>query len=178
MAGVDLFITYQFIRRLVTPFEKWEAFKHGIIDKDGNQLRTRASLTDMDERAAFGYFDILCLNLKKLLAKVPGGQSTFGSYAAALLLLKERPKVMKEDQELLDNLDSILEGYLVEAEQLLKEDEGGAPTNSTGAGAIAGLGVGEKGEPGMGKKKRKYWLENDKETRRILQNVQSAIRSS
>ena len=30
---VDLFLVYQFVRRLATPFEKWEAYKEGIIDR-------------------------------------------------------------------------------------------------------------------------------------------------
>ena len=33
--AVDLVITYRVIKLLVTPFEKQEAFKYGIIDKDG-----------------------------------------------------------------------------------------------------------------------------------------------
>ena len=34
--AIDLFVTYRFIKLLVTPFEKTEAFKLGIIDADGN----------------------------------------------------------------------------------------------------------------------------------------------
>ena len=33
---VDLYLVYSFIRRLVTPFEKWDAFKTGVIDNKGN----------------------------------------------------------------------------------------------------------------------------------------------
>ena len=29
---VDMFMIYQFIKRLATPFNKWEAFKTGVID--------------------------------------------------------------------------------------------------------------------------------------------------
>ena len=36
--AIDLFVTYRFIKLLVTPFEKTEAFKLGIIDKDGNRI--------------------------------------------------------------------------------------------------------------------------------------------
>ena len=38
--AVDLFVTYRFIKLLVTPFEKTEAFQLGIIDKDGNRVIT------------------------------------------------------------------------------------------------------------------------------------------
>ena len=36
--AIDLFVTYRFIKLLVTPFEKTEAFQLGIIDKDGNRV--------------------------------------------------------------------------------------------------------------------------------------------
>ena len=32
--AIDLFVTYRFIKLLVTPFEKTDAFKLGIIDED------------------------------------------------------------------------------------------------------------------------------------------------
>ena len=35
--AIDLFVTYRFIKLLVTPFEK-QRYKLGIIDKDGNRI--------------------------------------------------------------------------------------------------------------------------------------------
>ena len=32
---IDIYLVYQFLRRLATPFTKWEAFKTGVIDKEG-----------------------------------------------------------------------------------------------------------------------------------------------
>jgi len=86
---VDLFLVYQFIRRLATPFNKWEAYKQGIIDKDGKVLIKSKDFTKGSQRKAWGIFDRMIANLKKLLAKVPGGSSQFASYAAALFLIKE-----------------------------------------------------------------------------------------
>ena len=37
--AVDMLITYRVVKLLVTPWEKHEAFKFGIIDKKGNILR-------------------------------------------------------------------------------------------------------------------------------------------
>ena len=37
--AIDLLITYRVIKLLVTPWEKHEAFKLGIIDKMGKVLR-------------------------------------------------------------------------------------------------------------------------------------------
>lgn len=86
---VDLFLVYQFIRRLATPFVKWDAYKLGIIDKDGKVLIKKKDLKTPEQKKAWGIFDIMVANLKKLLAKVPGGSSTIASYAAALYLIKE-----------------------------------------------------------------------------------------
>ena len=86
---VDLFLVYQFIRRLATPFEKWDAYKEGIIDKNGKVLIKSKNFTTKKQRAAWRIFDSMIANLKKLLAKVPGGSSKLASYAAALFLIKE-----------------------------------------------------------------------------------------
>ena len=80
---VDLFLVFSFIKRLVTPFEKWDAYKEGIIDKDGNILIKRKDYSKPAQRKAFGVFDQLILNVKKLLAKLPGGSTRLASYAVA-----------------------------------------------------------------------------------------------
>ena len=89
MAGpvIDIFLLYHFIKRLVTPFEKWEAYKLGIIDKKGKVLRKRKDLGLIKEREAFALFDVLVLNLKKLLAKVPGGSSRIATVSYTHLTL-------------------------------------------------------------------------------------------
>ena len=86
---VDLFLVYQFIRRLATPFEKWPAYEAGVIDKKGNILKGKNQRNLKSEKDSFGIFDLMILKLKKLLAKLPGGSSNFASYAAALFLIKE-----------------------------------------------------------------------------------------
>lgn len=124
---VDLFLVYSFIRKLVTPFEKWEAYKLGIIDEKGNILIKRKDFLKKAQRDAFGIFDLMVLNLKKILAKVPGGSSRFASYAAALFLIKEWQH-FSEDSLLTEDLDDdiIRESLKVfESEYLnpvLKED--------------------------------------------------------
>ena len=75
MAGViDLYLAYRFLKNLVLPFEQWEAYKTGVIDKDGAILVPKEK-RDMNQKASFGYFDLIGMNLKKLLGKLPGGQS-------------------------------------------------------------------------------------------------------
>ena len=38
---VDLFLVFSFIKRLVTPFRKWDAYKQGIIDEKGKVLKNK-----------------------------------------------------------------------------------------------------------------------------------------
>ena len=42
--AVDLFVTYRFLKLLVTPWQKQEAYKLGIIDNKGNQQFVRNRL--------------------------------------------------------------------------------------------------------------------------------------
>ena len=41
---IDLFVAYRFLRILTTPWEDQDAFKLGIIDKDGKLLRRKNTL--------------------------------------------------------------------------------------------------------------------------------------
>lgn len=103
----DLIYLYQFIKRLVTPFEKTKAFELGIIDKEGKVLRKRAELTTSDEKDAYTLFDTLIFNLKKLLGKIPAGKTRLGSFVAGLLLLKEEKNI--RFQVLQENNEDVLE---------------------------------------------------------------------
>lgn len=138
MQVVDLFTTYQFIKRLVQPFERWDAYKYGVIDKDGNVLIPREQLKGA-AKDSWGYFDILCANLKKLLAKLPGGKSTIASYAAAFMLLREGQDIDEDNYELFLEMAEIrLPVYIA-----MYEEAGVAPTNSTGP-AVSPTGPGEE----------------------------------
>lgn len=162
---VDLYLAYKFLRNLVSPFEKWEAFKQGVIDKDGNILVDKKNRTTT-QRYSLGYFDVISLNLKKLLSKVPGGKSAIASYAAALLLLRE-PKPLKEEYDENINLDELNEKLIAcieEVQAMFLGEE--VPVNAVGGGNIAGLGVGEKGEPPVSQKSR-YKKKNIDDTKKI-----------
>lgn len=168
---VDLFLVFQFIRKLVTPFEKWPAYKEGVIDDKGNVLIKRKDLTKNAQRKAFGVFDQMILNIKKLLAKVPGGSSRLGTYAAALWLIKEEHRLthdailnesVNEDGYFEAASTEFLEWYtdyiknVEDVNQLdEKKFEEDAPTSNVGSGQIAGLGVGPQGEPGLSKTAQK-----------------------
>jgi hypothetical protein len=173
-------LAYRFLKNLVLPFEKWEAYKTGVIDKDGAILIPKKNRTP-DQRDSFGYFDLIGMNLKKLLGKLPGGKSAIASYAAALLLLKEyNKKEVKEDFNDYVDMDWLEKEFnicLAEAEELFKEEqveEEGEPTNNVSGGAIAGLGVGAKGEPPV-KPRNKYKAQNEIDTKEIARRVLGII---
>ena len=87
--AIDLFVTYRFLKLLVTPFDKQDAFKFGIIDKDGKVLRKARSLRLGKEKRAYTLLHRLVFNFKRILGKVGLG-GRFGTYsAAAIALLKE-----------------------------------------------------------------------------------------
>ena len=84
--ATDTVYTLRFLRLLTTPFEETNAYKEGLIDGEGNKLKK--PFTEK-EKSVYNMFHRLVFNIKKLLAKVPGGKSKLASYASALYLVKE-----------------------------------------------------------------------------------------
>ena len=146
---VDLFLVYQFIKRLTTPFVTTKAYTLGLIDKNGKTLRSPKTT---EEKDAFGYYDRIIFNLKRLIEKIPGGKTRIATYAAAILLLREERGDNILDNRLLENvlrehMDMLPDISMNSILEAISED--GAPANSAGGGNIAGIGVGPKGEPGV-----------------------------
>jgi len=98
--AIDLFVTYRFVKLLTTPFEKTDAFKMGIIDKDG--FRTKKVLYKQSEQSAYTVLHKLVFNIKRIFAKVPGLRTRLGTYAAALFLLKDTFKEHVEDPDMFE----------------------------------------------------------------------------
>jgi len=99
-SATDLVFTIRFLKLLVTPFEKLGAFKAGIIDKDGKKNPNFNTLKTDDReayRTHYTAFIRLVINIKRIMAKAPGGQSAIARYGAALLLIKEHGE-LKDDQ--------------------------------------------------------------------------------
>ena len=86
----DFLYSLRFLRLLTTPWEETEAFKQGIVDKDGNKLKKPQSSS---EKSVYNSFHKLVFNLKRLLGKIPLGKTKLASYAAALYLIKEHAKI-------------------------------------------------------------------------------------
>jgi len=110
--AIDLFVTYRFIKLLVTPFEKTEAYKLGIIDAKGNRVmpppkggvrQTKPEpLRTTEEKNAYTILHKLVFNIKKIFEKVPGLRTRLGTYAAALFLLKDTFKESVDDPDVFE----------------------------------------------------------------------------
>ena len=81
---IDAFIAYRILKLLVTPFNKTDAFKLGIIDDKGKVLIKSKQITNQRQRKAYTLLIRFVFNLKKLLAKV-GIRGPLGTAAAAAL---------------------------------------------------------------------------------------------
>jgi len=110
--AIDLFVTYRFLKILTTPFDKQEAFKLGIIDKDGHRIipqlnphvrTTKAPpLETVKEKESYTILHKLIFNIKKLFNKIPGLRTKVGTYAAALYLLKDTFKESVDDPDMFE----------------------------------------------------------------------------
>lgn len=149
---VDNLLAFRVMYMLVTPFQDTPAFKLGVIDKEGNTLIKTADM-NTEQKDSYTYLHRLVFKLKKILNKLPGGESKLKNMVAALWLIKEnyesdsRSLALIEERfdVLVQKLDTVT---LVEEEILVKdfldvlnEDGavGGAPTNSIGDGSKVGL---------------------------------------
>lgn len=158
MAGVvDNLIAARIIYLLVLPFNKWEAYKEGIIDDTGERTDKDAS-----DSSDWTMLHRLVARLKKILGSFPGGKSVIASVAAAYLLVREcverdiEPTLLESYYK--DAVDSnerpSFETYTFVAKVIdtLSED-GVAISNTVGGGQIAGAGPDE--EPPVRNKKKK-----------------------
>jgi hypothetical protein len=103
MTLFSTFLAYKLINLLSRKWEDWPAFKLGLIDCKGNLVRKPFSL---DERRAFGIFENMARNIKKIITLVTGK-----TRAAAIL---STIYLMKEENQLNDKELSILLNWLSE----------------------------------------------------------------
>ena len=136
--AVDLYIIYQLLKRLTTPFDETDAYELGLIDERGKLVRKPKTPEEQD---AYDLVDRFVFNIKRLIEKVPGGKTRLGSYAAALLLIKEREEIEKIvdsdyliEQEWKRNVRQLKRDMPLKLNEMVDED---APATSTAG--VAGL---------------------------------------
>ena len=86
---IDNLIAYKILTKLVKPFAETDAFKLGIIDDKGKNLIKPSRFTQSAQYDAYTYLDRLVFNMKKIINRLPGGETKLKSIIAALFLIKE-----------------------------------------------------------------------------------------
>jgi hypothetical protein len=128
---------------LVTNFTDTEAFKLGIIDAKGKNLRKTNTFKTAEEREAYTFLNRLVFNMKKIINRLPGGESKIKSLTAALWLVKEtyesgsRSTAMMQEKfdklmTMMDNRVSLVEEELL-VKKFISEDAVAGGMNVTGA---------------------------------------------
>jgi len=122
---VNAFVIYKFLKLLVLPFEKTEAYKLGIIDKDGNYLKKQGDLKTSQEKLASNIFTRLVWNIKKILEKIPFGKTKIASLATALYLIREESEKIGADGEIIQEafLSHISEEYDINIREEVLEEQ-------------------------------------------------------
>jgi len=121
----DSLIALRILKILATPFEKTDAFRLGIIDKNGTVLRKERDLRTAEEENAYTILHRMAWKIKKIFAKVPEDSRKLASFAAALFLIQEcvdngielDEKALETDLRIIEN-DKYL---MTEAQTLLTE---------------------------------------------------------
>jgi hypothetical protein len=154
-ALMDNIIAAKLLYMLVTPFDKTDAYRLGIVDAKGKLLKHAKDLKTQAEKDAFNYLTRLIFNLKRLINKLPGGESNLKNLIAAYYFVKEKVETktafVSEQQfrnlvQRLDKVTLVEEEILIEKvlKQIAEDGEGGV-ANATGAAVSTN-------EPKIGKK--------------------------
>lgn len=135
---VDSLLALRIIYLLTVPIEDTDAYKLGLIDANGGNLKKAKT---PEERKATSMLHRLVWNIKKVFNLVPGGKTRLGSLAAAYLLVKESVENGHTEAEALrhfnENFDRLWgipfagKEIVEDAFEALMED---APGNVAGAG--------------------------------------------
>jgi hypothetical protein len=86
---VDSLIAYRILYLLVTPFNKTPAYRLGIIDDKGKELKKMRNLNTVEERDAYTLLHRLVYRLKRIIEKIPIENKKLLSIAAAYSLIRE-----------------------------------------------------------------------------------------
>lgn len=124
--AADTVYAFRFIRMMVLDWTSWDAYKEGVIDENGKRNRDVKLDTD-SKKSSYTPFVRLVANIKRLVAKIPGGGSKLGSFASALYLVKEKANLSEKglesicekcNIEILDFLNENNEWFLLKNKQL------------------------------------------------------------
>lgn len=154
---VDGVLVLRILRLLSQDIEETDAYKYGIVDKDGKKIKDPDGSREKD---AYTILNRFVFKIKRALMKSPDRNARrFLTVAAALSMLKEHDEKDVDkftDEEIQIKLDlyemfedvkhqaTLLEHNTMSFKNFREE----MAANAVGGGGIDGIGVGPKGEPG------------------------------
>ncbi len=153
---VDNLIAYRILSMLVTPFKETKAYELGIVDENGKVLKKSSELKTAEEKDAYSYLQRLVFNMKRIINKLPGGESKLRNIIAAYFLVKESYEsndrtTLNMEQKFYDMIKLMDNGVVLAEEEItvrqylqIFEDVGGAagaPANATGAAVSTDIPV-------------------------------------
>tara|TARA_B100001113_G_scaffold84700_1_gene67416 strand:- start:2097 stop:2618 length:522 start_codon:yes stop_codon:yes gene_type:complete len=150
--ALDAVVGIRLLKLLSTPINNSKAFQLGIVDKDGNKIKDPSNT---NERNAYTLLNRFVFKVQRALTRSSDRNARrLLTFAAAMALLRE----YKDDDDDLD-VAVLLEHYMqdekVQREARLLESNVlsfknyMSEMNGVGGGAVAGIGVGPQGEPGV-----------------------------
>lgn len=83
---IDSVLMYRILQLLTTPIEESDAFKLGIIDKNGRKLRNPTSI---NERDSYSLLNKLVFRLQRIIKRAPRGEQDLKRLASSSILVKE-----------------------------------------------------------------------------------------
>ena len=143
---VDNLIAYRVLTMLVKPFSETDAYRLGIIDNKGKNLIKPSSLSTTEEKSAYTFLHRLVFNMKKIINKLPGGESKLKSVISAYFLIREyyekndrSTSMMEQRFHKLMETDAILaeESILIEKFPKKKDLDKYKQTNQSGVVSMA-----------------------------------------
>jgi len=151
-AALDAVVGIRLLKLLSTPIQKSQAYTMGIIDADGKKLRNP---TTAQERNAYTFLNRFVFKVQRALTRSPDmNAKRLLSFAAAIALLREYKEEDDDVEvasllELYMNDDQVIQNSKLMESNLISFKDYFLEENGVGGGAVAGLGVGPQGEPGV-----------------------------
>ena len=181
---VDSIIAFRILHMLVQNFEDTPAYRLGIIDKTGKELKRMRDLNTVELRDAYTLLHRLIFRLKRIINKVPIENKKLVSLAAAYSLIKEELVNGKEsidlEEKFLKRLDADLTTEMQELTEAMDKnkilsfrqfsEDAGAIAPANNAAATAGVAGLDKDVP-VSKKAQKKWSSSNMMFRRGKPNA-------
>jgi hypothetical protein len=86
---VDTIITYRILKKLVQPIVQTDAYRLGIIDKNGNQIKKDSELNTPELRDAWTMLDRLIFRVRRVFNRQPLERNRLANLTTALTLVRE-----------------------------------------------------------------------------------------